>query len=115
MQKLETRTAEIYYPAQDRSAAIRIASRLEHCMEHLRTLPIAKTERAKGVVILTTADFNNSFVVPPNLGHREEMVLAHHLSFELFNELNIGVAAIGDVSCHEAVHYVHLQQTNGLW
>ncbi|WP_158501498.1 hypothetical protein [Vitiosangium sp. GDMCC 1.1324] len=115
MRKLSTRSLELYYPARLRPAALRVAARLEDCVERLRTLTKSPRPRARALIYLTGADFNNAYVTPDYSSIPQQMVLPSHMSLELFNLLGFGPAEIGGVSCHESVHYVQLQQTDGLW
>jgi hypothetical protein len=115
MWKMETRTLHVYYPRNERALALRVASRVEDCVSKLRAHTVSKEERDKPIIILTSANFNNAFVVPPAFGLREEMVLPTHFSVEAFNFFDIGTSAIDEVACHEALHYIHFQQISGLW
>ncbi|MBM7117333.1 hypothetical protein [Archangium primigenium] len=115
MRKLSTRTLELYYPARLRPSALRIAARLEDCVERLRLLPHSPRERERVLVYLTGEDFNNAYVLPDYSSLPQQMVLPSHMSLELFNLLGFGPAELGAVGCHEAVHYVQMQQTDGLW
>jgi len=115
MRKLSTRTMELYYPARLRPSALRIAARVEDCVERLRLLPRNPKGRERVLVYLTGEDFNNAYVVPDYSSLPQQMVLPSHMSLELFNLLGFGPAELGAVGCHEAVHYVQLQQTDGPW
>ncbi|MGZ3461652.1 MAG: hypothetical protein ACXU86_24435, partial [Archangium sp.] len=115
MRKLSTPTLELYYPARLRPAALRIAARLEDCVERLRRLPKSPRQRGRVLAYLTGADFNNAYVVPDYSSIPQQMVLPTHMSLELFNLLGFGPAEIGAVGCHESVHYVQMQQTDGFW
>jgi hypothetical protein len=115
VRKLETPTLELYYPADRRSEALRVAERLETCLAHLRTLTLSKEPRAPLVVYLTTANFDNAYVQPPFLGLPPQMVLASHMTIELFDLFDFGTNGIPDIACHEATHYVQFQQNDELW
>ncbi len=115
MRRLETPSLVLYYPASHAEAALRIAGRLESCVGQLRAMPPRDLESDKLLVYLTTADFNNAYVQPIVQGHEQQMVLPLHMSLEVFDLYNIGTAEIGDVSCHEALHYVQFQQISGFW
>ncbi|MBS2029957.1 MAG: hypothetical protein JST54_18795 [Deltaproteobacteria bacterium] len=115
MRYLETPELELYYPADAQSDAMRIAGRLTHCLETLRQLPLSQTPRPRLLLYLTSANFNNAYVQPMFLGNPQQMVVPLHETDELFNLLIAPGAEIGDVTCHEAVHYVQLQQVEGLW
>ncbi|HEX8824724.1 MAG TPA: hypothetical protein VF794_32690, partial [Archangium sp.] len=115
MRKLSTSTLELYYPAQYRPAALRIAARLEDCVERLRHLTQSPRQRPRVLVYLTSADFNNAYVMPDVSSIPQQMVMPTHMSLELFNLLGFGPAELGEVGCHESVHYVQMQQTDGLW
>ncbi|HLL53408.1 MAG TPA: hypothetical protein VK447_07675 [Myxococcaceae bacterium] len=115
MRKLETRSVELYYPAKDREAALRALTRLESCLEQLRKLPLSRTPRRKVLAYLTSAQFNNAYVFPQIIGFEQHMLLPNNFSLDLFNWFELGLTGVGDVSCHEAVHYVQLQQTEGVY
>ncbi|MFL5358665.1 hypothetical protein [Archangium sp.] len=115
VRKLSTRSLELYYPARLRPSALRIAARLEDCIERLHTLTKSPRPRARALVYLTGADFNNAYVLPDYSSLPQQMVLPVHTTLELFNLLGFGPAELGAVGCHESVHYVQLQQTDGLW
>ncbi|HSP79038.1 MAG TPA: hypothetical protein VLQ93_10940, partial [Myxococcaceae bacterium] len=115
MRKLSTRSMELYYPAELRPAALRIAARVEDCVERLRGLTKSPRERERVLVYLTSADFTHAYVVPDYSSIPQQMVMPAHMSLELFNLMGFGPAELGEVGCHEAVHYVQMQQTDGLW
>nr|WP_237081387.1 hypothetical protein [Myxococcus xanthus] len=115
MRKLTTESLELYYPAQLRGAALRMASRLEGCVARLHEQTWQKKKRDRVLVYLTSSNFNNAYVVPDYASTPQQMVMPSHLTLELFNLFNLGEVDVGDVACHEAVHYVQLQQTDGVW
>jgi len=115
MRKLETENLELYYPAAQQKQAHQVVDRLERCFQQLRALPVTQAKRSKALIFMTGADFNNAFVYFPLAGSPEQMVIPTHMSLELFNLLELGVTAIPDVTCHEATHYVHMQQADGFW
>ncbi|AGC45074.1 hypothetical protein MYSTI_03768 [Myxococcus stipitatus DSM 14675] len=115
MRKLTTESLELYYPEHLKGPALRMAARLEGCVARLREDTWRKTPRDKLLVYLTSADFNNAYVVPDLASTPQQMVMPSHMSLELFHFFGLGEVDVGDVACHEAVHYVQLQQTNGLW
>ncbi|NTX53598.1 hypothetical protein [Myxococcus sp. CA039A] len=115
IRKLTTASLELYYPEQLRGPALRMAARLEGCVEQLRAQTWRKEPRARVLVYMTSADFNNAYVVPDYASIPQQMVVPANVTLELFHLFGLGEVDIGDVACHEAVHYVQLQQTNGLW
>jgi hypothetical protein len=115
MRKLETARVELYYPESQREEALRVVTRLDRCVEQLRRLTHSGTERPKVLAYLTTANFDNAYVQPQVAGFPAQMVLAHHFTLEFFNLLEIGNNNVGDVSCHEAVHYVQFAEVEELW
>jgi hypothetical protein len=115
MRKFETDTLELYYPARHQAEAMRVASRLSACITHLRSHTVSQRPRAKFLVYLTTADFDNAYVQPEVAGYPQQMVLPSHMLLEFFNWLEFGESEIGDISCHESTHYVQMQQVEGLW
>jgi hypothetical protein len=115
MRKLTTGALELYYPEPLRPVALRIAARVEMCVERLRGLSQSKRPREKILLYLTSAGFNNAYVVSDFASVPQQMVMPTHMSLELFHLMNLGAAELGDVGCHEAVHYVQMQQVEGLW
>ncbi|MBN9684932.1 MULTISPECIES: hypothetical protein [unclassified Corallococcus] len=115
MHKLTTRSMELYYPAHLRGTALRVAARMEGCVERLRSDAWSKAERKRVLVYLTSADFNNAYVQSEFASTPQQMVLPQHMTLEQFNLLGLGETDIGDVACHESVHYVQMQQVGGLW
>ncbi|MGZ6130919.1 MAG: TolB family protein, partial [Myxococcaceae bacterium] len=115
MRKLETPRVELYYPEANRDEALRIARRLDWCVELLRKNRLSSTPRPKVLAYLTTADFDNAYVQPQLGGLPLQMVLAQHFTTEGFNLLEIGTNHVDDVSCHEAVHYVQFAEVDELW
>jgi len=115
MRKLTTESLELYYPEQLQGPALRMAARLEGCVERLRSQTWRKEPRDRLLVYMTSADFNNAYVVPDYASIPQQMVVPAHVTLELFHFFGLGEVDVGDVACHEAVHYVQLQQTNGLW
>ncbi|WP_224241454.1 TolB-like translocation protein [Hyalangium gracile] len=115
MRKLTTRSMELYYPEQLKPAALRIAARVEACVDRLRDLSWSKRPRDRMLVYMTSAGFNNAYVQPDLASTPQQMVMPSHMSLELFHLMNLGETELGDVGCHEAVHYVQMQQEEGLW
>ncbi len=115
MRKLTTRSMELYYPAPLRADALRIAARVEDCVDRLRQHTRSPQERKRVLAYLTSADFNNAYVQSSIASYPQQMVLPAHMTLELFNLMGLGTAELGDVGCHEAVHYVQMQQVDGLW
>ncbi len=115
MRKMETTHLELYYPATHAQAATSIAARLEQCAQKLRAMERTQRRRDKLLVFLTSADFNNAYVQPVVLGSPTMMVLPLHLTLDTFDLYDVGTNAVGDVSCHEAVHYMTFEQIEGFW
>lgn len=115
MRKLETESLEVYYPAKHRKLALRIAARLQHCVQMLQSESLARTASDRVLVYVTGANFNNAYVQPIYTGQPRQMVLPEHVTEEFFNLLGLGAGEVGEISCHEAVHYVQFQQTFGFW
>jgi hypothetical protein len=115
MRRMETDSLVVYYPEHAKGAALRTAARLEKCVEALRGLVLSDTSRRKVVTLITSAEYNNAYVRAQAGGLPTEMVLPLHLGIELFNFFDMGVSEVPDVGCHEAVHYVQMEQTDGLW
>ncbi|HEX8702364.1 MAG TPA: hypothetical protein VF815_26255 [Myxococcaceae bacterium] len=115
MRKLTTRSTELYYPEHLKPTALRIAARVEQCVARLRELSHSKRPRDKVLLYLTSAGFNNAYVQPDLANFPQQMVMPTHMSMELFHLMDLGQTELGDVGCHEAVHYVQMQQEEGLW
>jgi hypothetical protein len=115
MRKLTTPSTELYYPEHLKPTALRIAARVEQCVDRLRELSHSKRPRDKVLLYLTSAGFNNAYVQPDLALFPQQMVMPTHMSLELFNLMDLGQTELGDVGCHEAVHYVQMQQEEGLW
>ncbi|MEN9796594.1 MAG: hypothetical protein RL653_290 [Pseudomonadota bacterium] len=115
MRTAETTHVRAYFPEEGRDNAVRTLARLEQCVEELRKKPLREGEREKLQVFFTTSNFNNAYVQPRIAGLPQQMVLPEQLTLELFHLLGLAGGEVGDVSCHEAVHYVHMQQAHGFW
>ncbi len=115
MRTAETVNVRAYYPETGRDNALHTLARLEQCVEALRKKPLRESEREKLQVFFTTSNFNNAYVQPRIAGLPQQMVLPQQLTLELFHLLGLAGGEVGDVSCHEAVHYVHMEQAHGLW
>ncbi|WP_224371421.1 hypothetical protein [Hyalangium versicolor] len=115
MRKLTTRSMELYYPEQLKPAALRVAARVEACVDRLRGLAWSKQPRDRLLIYMTSAGFNNAYVQPDLVSTPQQMVLPSHMSMELFHFMDLGETELGDVGCHEAVHYVQMQQEEGIW
>ncbi|MFL5343958.1 MAG: hypothetical protein ACJ8AT_04160 [Hyalangium sp.] len=115
MRKLTTRSMELYYPEQLQPEALRVAARVEACVDRLRELSWSKRPRDRLLLYMTSAGFNNAYVQPDLVSTPQQMVLPSHMSLELFNLMDLGQTELGDIGCHESVHYVQMQQDEGLW
>ncbi|MBX5480434.1 MAG: hypothetical protein IRZ16_01095 [Myxococcaceae bacterium] len=115
MRRLETRSLVVYYPQEQKDAVLPTLARLERCVESLCARVLSDTPRDKVVVLVTSAEFNNAFVRAKVLGTPTEMLLPVQMGSELFNLFDFGVTNVGDIACHESVHYVQLEQIDGLW
>ncbi|MBM4379823.1 MAG: hypothetical protein FJ086_11055, partial [Deltaproteobacteria bacterium] len=115
MRTVETPHVRAYYPEAGRDTALRTLARLEACTASLATHPLSRRQREKLQVFFTTSNFNNAYVQPQIAGLPQQMVLPQQFSLELFHLLGLAGGEVGDVSCHEAVHYVHMQEATGFW
>jgi hypothetical protein len=115
MRRLSAPGLEVYYPAEHKETAARITRRLSACLGRLRPKVKAPELIDPVVVLLTTAEFNNAFVSPVLAGSAPFMVVPLHASAEVFHFMGLGVGHLGDVACHEAVHYVQISQARGFW
>ncbi|HET6345704.1 MAG TPA: hypothetical protein VFH51_12280, partial [Myxococcota bacterium] len=105
----------LYYPEGAADDATRVTRRLEGCLGRLRDLGagVAVPEVVK--VVVTDAELNNAYVLPAAFGSDFHMVLPMHMGIEALNFWNLGLNAVDDVSCHEAVHYAVLGAQTGFW
>src|SRR4051812_49060332 len=108
MRKLTTRSMELYYPEQLKPEALRVAARIEACVDRLRELSWSKRPRDRLLLYMTSAGFNNAYVQPDLVSTPQQMVLPSHMSLELFNLMDLGQTELGDIGCHESVHYVQM-------
>ncbi|MDQ3265612.1 MAG: hypothetical protein M3Y59_18470 [Myxococcota bacterium] len=115
MHHLKTANVELYYPAEQRELALRVLGRLDTCVEKLRSLPRVQRQREPVLAYLTSANFNNAYAYYSIAGSPRQLLLPTHLSLELFEWFNLGLGEVGDVSCHEALHYVQMEQVEGGW
>lgn len=115
MRTAETANVRAYYPEAGRENVLRTLARMEQCVEALRNKPLREGEREKIQAFFTTSNFNNAYVQPRIAGLPQQMVLPQQLTLELFHLLGLAGGEVGDVACHEAVHYLHMQQAHGLW
>ena len=114
MRVLQTEALELYYPAPLQEEAKRIAARINGCVGLLRA-HAHDTHSPPLVIYLTQANFDNAYVQPQVAGYPQQMVIPLHMSLELFNLLGFGGSEIGDIACHETVHYIQMQQNGGFW
>ncbi len=115
MRKLTTDQAEIYYPAQGRESALKIASRLTLCLERLRAHAVTQRNRGKLLLYLTSANFNNAYVDGQYGGEPLHAVLPLYATNEGFHFDNLPELSVGDIGCHELLHYVQFEQIDGFW
>ena len=115
MRHLETAHVELYYPESYAAVARRIVGRLDSCVVSLRAKALVPREPDKLLAYLTLANFNNAYVQPEAPGYPLQMVLPIHTTLDTDNLLGFGTVNEGDVSCHEALHYVQNEQTHGIW
>lgn len=115
MRRLETPDMNLYYPAREREEAMRVASRLEGCLQALRARSRIdnRASREKKNIVLADLPLNNAYVSPAVLGMEHVGVVATHSTIDLFGLLGIppDPATIG---CHEMVHYVQARQMAGV-
>ncbi len=115
MRKLTTPELEVYYPAHAADAALEIAGRMNDCLVHLREKTKSQRPRQRALVYLTDANFNNAYVSGQSEGEPLHTVNPLFATSEGFHLNGLGNAAIGDIGCHELLHYVHYEQIEGFW
>ncbi|MCL2012629.1 MAG: hypothetical protein FWG75_07590 [Cystobacterineae bacterium] len=115
MWKLTTPESEIYYPKQHEAEALRLARQMKKCLGALRNKTQGDTPTRRMLVFLTSTNFNNAYVSGEYGGEFLHTVNPLFLTSETFNWYNMSGGDISEVVCHEIFHYVHLEQTRGLW
>ncbi|WP_395834309.1 TolB family protein [Cystobacter fuscus] len=115
VRKLETPELDVYYVASQKQNAYRLVAKLERCLKPLRAHARSRSRRARPVIYLTPAVLNNANVQPAAFGLSEHMVLGTSVNAEQIMLLGVPLTHMEAIACHEAVHYVHLQQTDGPW
>lgn len=115
MRRLETAELEVYYPAAHKEAAERVARRATQCLTELRARQRTERPRTKGLLFLTSANFNNAYVNGQLVGEPLHSVNPLQTSIELLHWYGLSGAAADDVSCHEMFHVVHREQVEGFW
>jgi len=115
MWKLTTPDSEIYYPKQYEAEALRIAKQMNECLLAFRSKARGNTPTRRMLVYLTSTNFNNAYVSPEFAGEPLHTVNPLFLTSETFHWYNMSGGDVSEVVCHEVFHYVHLEQTRGLW
>lgn len=115
MRRLETDSLEVYYPAAHKAAAERIARRATECLERYRQLQRRERPRARALLFLTSANFNNAYVTGQFVGEPLHSVNPLQTSLELLHWYGLSGAGADDVSCHEMFHYAHFEQIEAFW
>ncbi len=115
MWRLETDTLEVYYPVAHKEAAERVARRASQCLERYRQLQHNPRPRDRGLLFLTSANFNNAYVTGQLLGEPLHSVNPLQTSMELLHWYGLSGASADDVSCHEMFHYAHFEQVEAFW
>lgn len=115
MRRLETPELEVYYPAAHREAAERVARRAAQCLNRFRLKQPGTERRARALLFLTSANFNNAYVTGQFLGEPLHSVNPLQTSLELLHWYGLPGADAADVSCHEMFHYAHFEQVGGVW
>ncbi len=115
MRRLSTPDAEIYYPAQHREAAERVAARATECLRAFREKELTRRPRDRALLFLTSANYNNAYVAGMFGGEPLQSVNPLFVTSELFHWFALPGAEAGDVSCHEMLHFAHFEQVEGLW
>lgn len=114
MRRLETKELVVYYPAEHRAAAERVARRASECLTSLRGHEPTR-DRRQALLFLTSANFNNAYVTSQLLGEPLHSVNPLQTSLELFNWYGLPTADAADVSCHEMFHVAHFEHVDGVW
>ncbi len=115
MRRLESASLVVYYPGQYRDAAVQAAARVEQCLETLRTHEPTQRPHDKGLLFLTSANFNNAYVTGQYSGEPLHSVLPLFATDEAFHFYGLPVTQVGDIGCHEMLHLVHFEQVENFW
>jgi len=115
MRRLETDELEVYYPAAHREAAERIARRASECLKEFRALQRTERPRQRGLIFLTSANFNNAYVTGLAVGEPLHSVNPLQTTQELLHWFGLSGAGADDVSCHEMFHVAHAEQIEAFW
>jgi hypothetical protein len=115
MRKLTTPQLEVYYPEPSAAAAHAIAARMDDCLVRLREQTKTQRPRERALVYLTDANYNNAYVSGQSNGEPLHTLNPLYATSEGFHFSDLGNAAIGDIGCHELLHYVHYEQVDGFW
>jgi len=115
MWKLTTPESEIYYPKQHEAEALRIAQQMNACLLAFRKKAHGYTPTGRMLVFLTSTNFNNAYVSGGFEGEPLHTVNPLFLTSETFHWYNMSGGDVSEVVCHEVFHYVHFEQTRGLW
>lgn len=116
MRQMETDSLLLYYPADRKDNALRIAERLESCASVLRSQAKIHNSYAdqKMVIIVPDVPFNNAFVAPSVAGLPHFSVVPTSNTLDFTSELGMPPDP-SFVGCHEITHYVQLLQVEGMW
>lgn len=115
MRRLETGALQVYYPAKDREAALKVAARAEECLQAFRNRQATTRARDKALVFLTSANYNNAYVSGLVGGEPLHTLNPLSATAEIFHWYGLSGADLGDIACHEMFHYAHFEQVENLW
>src|SRR5690606_24117068 len=110
---METERFIIYYPAPRRALVDRFLVRADRCVRNLREHAQVK-DVAKIVIVMPDAAFNNAFVIPDTFGYEQVSVVPTYSTLDFTTSFGIPPDPAA-IACHELVHYVQFQQTDGFW
>lgn len=115
MWRLTTPDVELYYPAQYREQALRVAQRASECLTALREKQLTRRDHGRALLFLTSANYNNAYVGGQALGEPLHSLNPLSTTDELFHWYGLSTAESGDIACHEMFHYAHFEQVENLW
>jgi hypothetical protein len=115
MRRLETQNVELYYPADGKAAALRVAARAEQCLLEFRSRQATTRARDKAILFLTSANYNNAYVSGLYGGEPLHSLDPLSATAEIFHWYGLSGADVGDIACHEMFHYAHFEQVENLW
>lgn len=115
MRHLVTPDVEVYYPAEHREAAERVAARATECLRAYRGHEATQRERDRALLFVTTSNYNNAYVTGMYDGEPLHVLVPLVVTEESFHWDALPGSEAGDIACHEMFHFAHFEQVEGFW